>query len=102
MDLRDRMNRIRANWALIPPEAVEAQIMLDAEAYLEILQESDCGFTLSPEQCVDLARSDLAPTDEHLLRMALRDELLERCQARFDRGSGALPLALFAGCGIGV
>lgn len=81
MNLRERMDHIRANWPHTPPDEIETQVEWNAARYADILRECGGGLSMTPAECLALARLDVAPTDAQLLPMALHAEFLERIRA---------------------
>jgi hypothetical protein len=79
MNIHERIVHLRTTRASVPDDEIEIQIEWNVECYLGILRES--GLTMTEEQCRALARSDVAPTDEQLLGIALHAEFLERLEA---------------------
>jgi hypothetical protein len=81
MNLRERMDDMRANWPSILDADPEEHIGWVAERYREILSANgDAALSMSAEQCRTLARLDVAPTDDQLLPMALHAEFLYRLE----------------------
>jgi hypothetical protein len=81
MNLRKRMDDMRANWPSLLDADPEEHIGWLAEQYREILADCGAGLTMTLDQCKTLARAGTAPTDEQLLPIALHAEFLERIQA---------------------